>query len=120
MKTMKIKEYVTMNGVVGSWKSFFAANRNWRDLPSIGSYQEFLQLTDKWHTKKILDMPIKYLKNSQAAGIIKLDGGLKDALLEFEDMIKSVLALPGLYEQLYDVLSYRVQYYYWQRYESRK
>ena len=65
-------------------------------------------------------MPIKYLKNSQYAGIIKLDGGSKDVLLEFEDMIKSVLALPGLYEQLYDVLSYRVQYYYWQRYESRK
>ena len=65
-------------------------------------------------------MPIKYLKNSQSAGIIKLDGGSKDVLLEFEDMIKSVLALPGLYEQLYDVLSYRVQYYYWQRYESRK
>ena len=116
----KIKEYVTMNDVLGSWKSFFAANRNWRDLPSIGSYQEFLQLTDKWHAKKIFDMPIKYLKNSQSAGIIKLDGGSKDVLLEFEDMIKSVLALPGLYEQLYDVLSYRVQYYYWQRYESRK
>ena len=65
-------------------------------------------------------MPINYLKNSQSAGIIKLDGGSKDVLLEFEDMIKSVLALPGLYEQLYDVLSYRVQYYYWQRYESRK
>ena len=116
----KIKEYVTMNDVLGSWKSFFAANRNWRDLPSIGSYQEYLQLTDKWHAKKIFDMPIKYLKNSQSAGIIKLDGGSKDVLLEFEDMIKSVLALPGLYEQLYDVLSYRVQYYYWQRYESRK
>ena len=63
---------------------------------------------------------IKYLKNNQAAGIIKLAGGSENILLEFEDIIKNVLALPGLYEQLCDVLSYRVQYYYWQRYESRK
>lgn len=116
----KIKPFVTLNDVLKSWKSFFAVNRNWRDLPSMGSYQEFLQLTDKWHIRKIMDMPIKYLKNNQAAGIIRLDGDSDDILLEFEDRIKNVIALPGLYEQLYDVLSYRVQYYYWQRYESRK
>lgn len=116
----KIKPFVTLNDVLKSWKSFFAVNRNWRDLPSIGSYQKFLQLTDKWHIRKIMDMPVKYLKNNQAVGIIRLDGSSDDILLEFEDRIKNVIALPGLYEQLYDVLSYRVQYYYWQRYESRK
>ena len=116
----EVKAAVKMNDVLKSWKSFFAANRNWRDLPSIGSYQEFLQLSDNWHIKKILEMPIKYLQNSQATGIIKLVGGSEDILLEFEDRIKTILALPGLYEQLYDVLTYRVQYYYWQRYESKK
>ena len=116
----EVKAAVKMNDVLKSWKSFFAANRNWRDLPSIGSYQEFLQLSDNWHIKKILEMPIKYLQNSQATGIIKLVGGSEDILLEFEDRIKTILALPGLYEQLYDVLNYRVQYYYWQRYESKK
>ena len=116
----EVKAAVKMNDVLKSWKSFFAANRNWRDLPSIGSYQESLQLSDNWHIKKILEMPIKYLQNSQATGIIKLVGGSEDILLEFEDRIKTILALPGLYEQLYDVLTYRVQYYYWQRYESKK
>lgn len=116
----EVKAAVKMNDVLKSWKSFFAANRNWRDLPSIGSYQEFLQLSDNWHIKKILEMPIKYLQNSQVTGIIKLVGGSEDILLEFEDRIKTILALPGLYEQLYDVLTYRVQYYYWQRYESKK
>lgn len=116
----EVKAAVKMNDVLKSWKSFFAANRNWRDLPSIGSYQEFLQLSDNWHIKKILEMPIKYLQNSQATGIIKLVGGSEDILLEFEDRIKTILALPGLCEQLYDVLTYRVQYYYWQRYESKK
>lgn len=116
----EVKAAVKMNDVLKSWKSFFAANRNWRDLQSIGSYQEFLQLSDNWHIKKILEMPIKYLQNSQATGIIKLVGGSEDILLEFEDRIKTILALPGLYEQLYDVLTYRVQYYYWQRYESKK
>ena len=116
----EVKAAVKMNDVLKSWKSFFAANRNWRDLPSIGSYQEFLQLSDNWHIKKILEMPIKYLQNSQATGIIKLVGGSEDILLEFEDRIKTILALPGLYEQLYDVLTYRVQYYYWQRYENKK
>ena len=116
----EVKAAVKMNDVLKSWKSFFAANRNWRDLPSIGSYQEFLQLSDNWHIKKILEMPIKYLQNSQATGIIKLVGGSEDILLEFEDRIKTILALPGLYEQLYDVLTYRVQYYYWQRYDSKK
>ena len=116
----EVKAAVKMNDVLKSWKSFFAANRNWRDLPSIGSYQEFLQLSDNWHIKKILEMPIKYLQNSQATGIIKLVGGSEDILLEFEDRIKTILALPGLYEQLYDVLTYRVQYSYWQRYESKK
>lgn len=116
----EVKAAVKMNDALKSWKSFFAANRNWRDLPSIGSYQEFLQLSDNWHIKKILEMPIKYLQNSQATGIIKLVGGSEDILLEFEDRIKTILALPGLYEQLYDVLTYRVQYYYWQRYESKK
>ena len=116
----EVKAAVKMNDVLKSWKIFFAANRNWRDLPSIGSYQEFLQLSDNWHIKKILEMPIKYLQNSQATGIIKLVGGSEDILLEFEDRIKTILALPGLYEQLYDVLTYRVQYYYWQRYESKK
>ena len=116
----EVKPFVQLHDVLISWKNFFAVNRNWRDLPSIESYQEYLHLTDKWHIKKILDMPIKYLKNNQAAGIIKLAGGSENILLEFEDIIKNVLALPGLYEQLCDVLSYRVQYYYWQRYESRK
>lgn len=116
----EVKAAVKMNDALKSWKSFFAANRNWRDLPSIGSYQEFWQLSDNWHIKKILEMPIKYLQNSQATGIIKLVGGSEDILLEFEDRIKTILALPGLYEQLYDVLTYRVQYYYWQRYESKK
>ena len=118
-KAPTIKPYISREETLASWKSFFAKNRNWRDLPGLGSYQEYLEKTDKWHNGKIEKMPVKHLIEP-GIGFIKQQAPTDDILMELEDAVKEHLALPGLYQQMEDILQYRVQHYYWSRYTAEK
>ena len=40
-------------------------------------------------------------------------------ILEFDDKVKEILGMPGMYKQVKDILAYRVQDYYWQRYKNK-
>lgn len=115
----KIKSVVSRQEVLNSWKEFFANNRNWRDLPQVDSYQEYLKKTDKWHTTKIETMPVKYLKKS-GASFLSQEPSSDERLLELNAMVQEILELLGLYQQVEDVLAYRVQHYYWRRYREKK
>lgn len=117
LKDGKIKSAVSRQEVLHSWKSFFAINRNWRDLPQVVSYQEYLQKSDKWHNGKIEAMPVKFLRKS-GIGFVKHYDVTDKVLLEFTEEVQAVLSLPGMYQQMQDVLNYRVQHYYWRRYRG--
>ncbi|MBR2142523.1 DEAD/DEAH box helicase family protein [Anaerovibrio sp.] len=109
--------HVSRYDVLSSWKDFFKSNRNWRDLSGVTSYQEYLSKNDNWHDKKIREMPIKYLKSS-GLGYVKDQALTEDNYLEFDDKVKEIISLSGVYEQVKDILAYRVQYYYWRRYRN--
>ena len=114
-----VKGAVSKNEVLEHWKIFFKQNRNWRDLSGVNSFNDYENLTDKWHLRKIVDMPIKFLKNS-GLGYVKDQPVTEETILEFDDKVQEILGLPGMYEQVKDILAYRVQDYYWQRYKNKK
>ena len=62
-------------------------------------------------------MPVKHLIEP-GIGFIKQQAPTDDILMELEDAVKEHLALPGLYQQMEDILQYRVQHYYWSRYKA--
>ncbi|ORT99861.1 HKD family nuclease fused to DNA/RNA helicases of superfamily II [Anaerovibrio sp. JC8] len=114
----RIKESVSKEEVLLRWKSFFGYNRNWRDLSDVASYTDYLNLDDRWHTRKIIEMPIKFLKNS-GAGYVKDQPVTDENFLEFDDRVKEILSMSGIYEHVKDILAYRVQDYYWRRYKNK-
>lgn len=109
--------HVSKGDILSSWKEFFKSNRNWRDLSGVNSYKEYLSKDDNWHDKKIKEMPIKYLKSS-GLGYVKCQALTEDNYLEFDDKVKEIISLSGVYEQVKDILDYRVQDYYWRRYRK--
>ncbi len=113
-----VKGAVSKKEVLEHWKIFFKHNQNWRDLSGVNSFNDYENLTDNWHLRKIVNMPIKFLKNS-GLGYVKDQPVTEEIILEFDDKVQEILEMPGMYEQVKDILAYRVQDYYWQRYKNK-
>ena len=112
----KIRMNVTDEEMLESWKEFFDKNGNWKDLSMAGSYEEYRNIKDAEHLKKIITMPVRYLQKSGKGFFVKKTG----YLLSLSDELKNVIKDPAFSEHMKDIIEYRTMDYYERRYLSEK
>ena len=107
---------VSEEELLESWKEFFNTGTNWKDLDAELTYREYLEISDKEHVKKILQMPVHFLMESGKGFFVKKEG----AALALREELKDVIGNPVFAEQMKDVIEYRVMDYYQRRYRGRE
>ena len=109
-----IRQAVTEEQLLLKWKEFFAKNRNWKDLPKIESYQDFLKITDKVHMDNIKKNPVNFLKQSAPDFFVTNDS----ALIALSDGLVPYLKNLFFAEQVKDIVDYRTIHYYSKKYRD--
>ncbi|MCR5202783.1 MAG: DEAD/DEAH box helicase family protein [Lachnospiraceae bacterium] len=102
---------VTEEQLLRSWKQFFSTGSNWRDLPRISSYQEYVNMSDKEHINNIYKNPVNFLVQS-GQGFFQLND---DRTVSLNNDLESIIQSPVFSEQLGDVIDYRTMDYYSRR-----
>ena len=111
----KVRLAVSEEELLESWKEFFNTGTNWKDLDAELTYREYLEISDKEHVKKILQMPVHFLMESGKGFFVKKEG----SALALRDELADVINDPVFAEQMKDVIEYRVMDYYQRRYRGR-
>ena len=106
---------VSEEELLESWKEFFDTGTNWKDLDAELTYHEYLEISDKEHVKKILQMPVHFLLESGKGFFVKKEG----SALALRGELADVISDPVFAEQMKDVIEYRVMDYYQRRYRGR-
>ena len=106
---------VSEEELLESWKEFFNTGTNWKDLDAELTYHEYLEISDKEHVKKILQMPVHFLLESGKGFFVKKEG----SALALREELADVIGDPVFAEQMEDVIEYRVMDYYQRRYRGR-
>lgn len=109
-----IRQAVTEEQLLLKWKEFFAKNRNWKDLPKIESYQDYLKITDKAHMDNIRKNPVNFLKQSAPDFFVTNDS----ALIALSDGLVPYLKNLFFAEQVKDIVDYRTIHYYSKKYRD--
>lgn len=112
----KVRLAVSEEELLESWKEFFNTGTNWKDLDVELTYREYLEISDKEHVKKILQMPVHFLLESGKGFFVKKEG----SALALREELKDVIDSPVFAEQMKDVIEYRVMDYYQRRYRGQK
>lgn len=107
---------VSEEELLESWKEFFNTGTNWKDLDEQLAYREYLEISDKEHVKKILQMPVHFLLESGKGFFVKKEG----SALALREELADVIGNPVFAEQMKDVIEYRVMDYYQRRYRGRE
>lgn len=110
----KIKKEVSESLVLNKWKEFFAKNKNWKDLPKVSSYQDYIKITDKAHLDNIKKNPVNFLKQSSADFFVSSDTGL----IALCDNLIPFLENPIFVAQVKDIIDYRTIHYYSMKYRD--
>lgn len=110
----KVLMQVNEQQLLDRWKEFFSTGTNWKDLESEISYERFIDISDKEHIKKIIQMPVHFLQESGKGFFIKKEG----CVLALRDELKDVVGNPVFVEQMKDVIDYRTMDYYQRRYRN--
>lgn len=108
----RVRMEVTEEQVLSSWKDFFETGRNWRDLDPGMTYEQYRNISDKAHLKKILQMPVHFLLESGKGFFVKREGfalGLDQSLAE-------AVGNAAFGRHFSDIIDYRAMDYYKRRY----
>lgn len=111
-----IRLSINEDELLKAWKDFFSKNTNWKDLIPGKTYGDYLALSDKWHIKKIDEMPIKYLVDSGKGFFIKNDY----CSISLNRELESYLTNPIFIEEFKDIMDYRTNDYYYRRYHDNR
>lgn len=109
-----VRLVVSEEELLESWKEFFNTGTNWKDLDAQLTYREYLEISDKEHVKKILQMPVHFLLESGKGFFVKKEG----SALALREELVDVIGNPVFVEQMEDVIEYRVMDYYQRRYRG--
>lgn len=109
-----IQQAVTEKQLLRKWKDFFSKNKNWKDLPKVESYQDYLKITDKAHLDNIKRNPVNFLKQSAPDFFVSNDS----ALIALSNKLTPFLANPVFIEQVKDIIDYRTIHYYSKKYRD--
>ncbi|MDD7177213.1 MAG: DEAD/DEAH box helicase family protein [Lachnospiraceae bacterium] len=107
---------VSEKELLESWKEFFNTGTNWKDLDAQLTYPEYLEISEKEHVKKILQMPVHFLMESGKGFFVKKEG----SALALREELADAVGNPVFAEQMKDVIEYRVMDYYQRRYRGRE
>ena len=108
----RIQMKVTNEQLLESWKDFFHTGRNWKDLDPELTYEEYLNLTDQWHIRKILQMPVRFLRESGKGFFVSTE----EFPLELCEELKDIVGRRAFFEHFEDAVKYRALEYYQRRY----
>ena len=78
------------------------------------TYKDYMDISDKVHLKKILQMPVHFLLESGKGFFVECDA----AVLGLREELRSVINHPVFVEQMKDVIDYRTMDYYQRRYRE--
>ena len=109
-----IRQAVTEEQLLQQWKEFFTKNKNWKDLPKVESYQDYLKITDKAHLDNIKKNPVNFLKQSAPDFFVSKE----NALIALSDNLVPFLKNPVFAEQVKDIVDYRTIHYYSKKYRE--
>nr|WP_304173036.1 DEAD/DEAH box helicase family protein [Pseudobutyrivibrio ruminis] len=102
---------VNDNQLLASWKEFFNTGKNWRDLDSDSTYEQYKSISDAEHIKKIHNMPVNFLLKSGKGFFVSNE----DSPIALCDEMKMLQGNRVLSEQMKDVIEYRTMDYYRRR-----
>ena len=111
----EVRMEVTEEELLKSWKEFFSTGTNWKDLETSITYEKYKRISDKQHLKKIMQMPVHFLKKSGEDFFVEKEG----AVLALREELREVINRPVLAEQMKDVIMYRTMDYYQRRYREK-
>src|SRR5699024_9227421 len=111
-----IRSQVSEEELLDSWKEFFSTGTNWKDLDTGITYEKYCSISDKEHIKKILQMPVHFLRESGKGFFVKKEG----TALALKEDLADVILQPAFGEQMKDVIEYRAMDYYRRRYEEKR
>ena len=111
-----VRLVVSEEELLESWKEFFNTGTNWKDLDAQLTYREYLEISDKEHVKKILQMPVHFLLESGKGFFVKKEG----SALALREELTDVISDPVFVEQMKDVIEYRGMDYYQRRYRGKE
>lgn len=107
-----IRMEVTEQELLDSWKQFFNTGTNWKDLDANITYEEFKNISDRDHIKKIMQMPVHFLQESGKGFFIQKEG----CALALRAELFSVIDNVSFRVHMGDVIQYRAMDYYRRRY----
>ena len=111
-----VRMQVSEEQLLFSWKEFFSAGRNWRDLEKEITWERYCAITDREHIRKIMTMPVHFLLESGKGFFVEREG----CALALRPELKEFITLPGFAEQMKDAIDYRVMNYYQRRYRDER
>ncbi len=109
-----IQQAVTEKQLLRKWKEFFSKNMNWKDLPKVNSYQDYLKISDKAHLDNIKKNPVNFLIQSAPDFFVST----KSALISLTDGLVPFLTNPIFVRQVKDIVDYRTVHYYSKKYRD--
>lgn len=109
-----IKLAISEEDVLTSWKQFFAANTNWKDLGKNISYEEYKSISDKQHLSNAKRNPIKFLKASGKGFFVEKEG----SVLALREDLADIIQNEAFQRHMKDIIEYRTMEYYRRRYEK--
>lgn len=110
-----IRLAVTEEELLKSWKEFFDADGNWKDLDKDMTYQKYRSISDREHIKKIMSMPVHFLQESGKGFFLQKEG----YALALRPELEAVIGTEVFARQMRDVIEYRTMDYYQRRYRGR-
>ncbi len=106
---------VTEAQLLAAWKEFFETGTNWKDLDKDMTIEKYRSISDREHIKKILQMPVHFLKESGKGFFVDKEG----AALALCDELKECIKDKVFAEHFKDVIDYRAMDYYKRRYQEK-
>ena len=110
----QIRNCVTEEQILKSWKEFFSTGKNWKDLQDGMTYEKYRAISDKEHLRKIVQMPVKYLLKSGVGFFEQKEG----TVLSLSDKLSEVIENKAFIHHTKDAIEYRIMDYYQRRYRK--
>ncbi len=107
---------VTEQELLEAWKQFFGNGTNWKDLERNITLEKYKQISDKEHIRKIIQMPVHFLKESGKCFFVDKE----NYALALREELRPVIGDRAFVAQVKDVIEYRTMDYYQRRYRERK
>ena len=110
-----IKQQVSEESLLQNWKEFYSGNKNWKDLPKVMSFQDYLKITDKAHLENIKKNPVNFLKQSAPEFFVSSDS----SIIALSDKLTPFLQKEAFVNQVKDIIDYRTIHYYSKKYRDK-